>query len=94
MQTFLNDLLKSQERISRATVRFEYADDPKIPGRRTYKITGPSRESVQQAIESRMKWVDVANGGVPGFAQFTNPGKLDDGRWATLGEVIIDPVDA
>ena len=88
MQNLFQDILKGQDAVRRATVHFEWEDDPKRPGRRAYRITGETKEAVQSGIDARMRWVETLEGAA--FANFTNPGRLPNGKWASLGEIIIE----
>ena len=69
--------------------KIETLDDTKMPGRRSYVITGDTKFEVQCIIDARMRWVDTAMGGVPGSAHFIGPYRIADGRYEAKGEVII-----
>jgi hypothetical protein len=69
--------------------KIDARDDTKIPGRRSYVITGDTKFEVQCIIDARMRWVDTAMGGVPGSAHFIGPYRIAGGRYEAKGEVII-----
>ena len=69
--------------------KIETLDDAKIPGRRSYIITGDTRFEVQYIIDARMRWVDTAMGGVPGSAHFIGPYRIAGDRYEARGEIII-----
>ena len=69
--------------------KIDWQDDPAIPGRRAYRITGDTCREVQLIINARMRWVDIAMGGVDGTARFIGPAPIGNGEWQALGEVII-----
>lgn len=85
----LVDVLRAA--VARAEATIESFPDPTYPGRTAYRITGPSKACVQAAIDDLMRRVDLAFGGVGGFAQFTNPARADGG-YGSRGEVIPSPV--
>lgn len=51
------------------------------------RISGPSREAVQNAINAKMAEVEAHPHG--GFAQFLHPWRGIDGVWMTRGEVVL-----
>lgn len=72
--------------MSRAHVESEA--DPKRLGRTGYRITGPTAQVVQDAIDTITATVDAALGGAAGLARFIGPARIDEG-WGALGEVVI-----
>ena len=83
----LHDMVNGFLAVRRATAWVEWEDDPRIPGRRAYRITGETKESVQAAVDGRMALVDNATGS----ARFVGPYR-DNGGYIALGEVIIPPL--
>lgn len=63
---------------------------PGREGRSGYYINLPTDHAVREVIADLMATVDAANGGVPGSGRFTDPVRLDNGTWASLGEVVVE----
>ena len=51
----LDDVLHGFGGLARATARVEWELDPRQPGRTAYRITGATREVVQNAIDTQMR---------------------------------------
>lgn len=71
-------------RLAAREARVEWEPDPDRPGRRTYKITGPSKDAVQAAVSRRMAF--AARRG--GYARFFGPARVDGG-FGALGETVV-----
>jgi hypothetical protein len=71
---------------SPATV--ESRDDPRTPGRSAHRISGPTWQAVQAAIEDLMNGADVT------AAEFVNPFRdcQNAGRWCSAGIVTRAPL--
>lgn len=85
----LADFMADTAAISRATALVEFETDPQTPGRTAYRITGPSADVVQNAIDARMRHAEDRPG--RNFARFTAPTRTADG-WQALGEVVLEVV--
>jgi hypothetical protein len=84
----LEELLDGFLTARRATAYVEWKDDPEVPGRRAYRITGESRDAVQAAVDARMRTADEAPFGAR--AHFLGPYRNKEAPgWIALGEVII-----
>lgn len=64
--------------------RIECEPDPRQPNRLAYRITGATRQCVQDVIDNLIASVD---GGF-GYANFVGPARCEDGYHA-LGQVVI-----
>ena len=72
----------------KTTADVSFEDDPTVPGRRSYRITGQSKGAVQAAITARMQALDYSENG--GFGSFVGPYRDGEGFMA-VGEIIITP---
>jgi len=90
LHTAIADILRGQESVRRATAHIEWQADPATPGRTAYRITGATRDVVQNAISARMEAAERLDGN----SEFTHPERIIDG-WLSLGYVLLpQPVAA
>ncbi|MDO8596600.1 MAG: hypothetical protein Q7R45_08250 [Sulfuricaulis sp.] len=66
------------------------ATDPDNANREAVQIRGPNSAAVQEGIDTVMRTVDLAFGGVPGTADFIGPLWFGDpdNCWAATGIVV------
>jgi hypothetical protein len=89
MSDLLNVLHTGQLAPRKTTAEVSFEDDPKVPGRRAYRITGDSKRAVQMAIDARMNALDFANG----HGNFIGPYREGEG-FVAIGEIVIPPEPA
>jgi hypothetical protein len=63
--------------------------DSRKPTRIPFRISGPTREVVQFAIDKISSTLDAAFGGTAGYPNFTGPVR-HQGYWCASGEIITD----
>jgi hypothetical protein len=89
LSDMMGALRDGQLAVRKATAEVSFEDDPRVPGRRAYRITGQSKGSIQAAITARMQALDFADG----FGHFVGPYRDGDG-FVAVGEIIIPPEPA
>lgn len=88
----LRGIAQGQAAVRRATAWVEWEADDKDPNRTNYRISGQTAETVQHAIDARMRETEAAPGG--GCATFTNPKRGAEGKFWSNGYVIKWPANA
>ena len=84
-----NALIGATNTLQRATVAVEWEKHPKLPGLTKYRLSGHLRESVQAAIDSKMRLVEDHPHG--GCGEFLTPTLGHDRRWTSTGTIMLYP---
>lgn len=89
MADVVADLISNLRRGQRVAlahrVLVDSEEDPAVPGRTAYRLIGMRAEHVQAKISELMAQTERLGG----FANFVGPGRLDDGTYGALGEVVL-----
>ena len=87
--TLLGAMVGATNTLRRATVAVEWEKHPKLPGLTKYRLSGHLCESVQAAIESKLRLVDDHPHG--GCGEFSTPTLGHDRRWTSTGTIMLYP---
>lgn len=82
LANLLAELADTPRRVRDATAWVEFENDPRVPGRTGYRITGKTADVVQGAIDARLAEIDRCGG----VAEFTHPCRHGD-QFVSLGYV-------